>query len=201
MNANIKKTAGIDAAPVAQPAAHGELTDERIVELYRESFNAMVGRLREAPKHVPDTVLTFARAIAAEVGARTPVGTRTSAETVQWRNIQKVVKELASFCFGSASDPKFGIAYTAIVTSLTAKDGLNVQLEPLPAAAPVPAPQAGHSMALTHTQLLEQCLLVLADAGWRCSPPITGLRNLQEKIAAALNTPSPQGAENNEGEK
>lgn len=45
------------------------LTDERIVELYAESFNAMVGRLREAPKHVPETVLTFARAIEADLRA------------------------------------------------------------------------------------------------------------------------------------
>lgn len=55
-------------------------------------------------------------------------------EQVQWRNIQKVVRELAAFCFGSASDPSYGSAYTALVTSLTAKDGLQVKLEPLPTA-------------------------------------------------------------------
>jgi len=47
----------------ATQAASPSLTNEKIAELYRESFNAMVGRLREAPKTVPDTVLTFALAI------------------------------------------------------------------------------------------------------------------------------------------
>lgn len=61
-------TATLAASPQPIPGSP-ILTDERIVELYTESFNAMVGRLREAPKHVPDTVLTFARGIEADLRA------------------------------------------------------------------------------------------------------------------------------------
>lgn len=67
------------------------------------------------------------------------------ANEIQWRNIRKVVAELAKFCFGSASESgqiSLGAAYTALTTSLTAKDGLSVQLEPLPVAAAVPASEA-----------------------------------------------------------
>lgn len=53
-------------------------------------------------------------------------------EMVQWRNIRKVVKELADFCFESPSHPQYGHCHVALTTSLTAKDGLQVTLEPLP---------------------------------------------------------------------
>lgn len=55
-------------------------------------------------------------------------------EQVQWRNIQKVVKEVADFCFGGhdhLGSVSLAAAHCAVVTSLTAKDGINVQLEPL----------------------------------------------------------------------
>lgn len=55
-------------------------------------------------------------------------------EAIQWRNIQKVIKELADFCFGGAralGNVSTGAAYVAMTTALTAKDGLNVSLEPL----------------------------------------------------------------------
>lgn len=66
-----------------------------------------------------------------------------SLQEIQWRNIRKVVDALADFCFGSQDDPRWGVAHVAIRTSLTAKDGLDVQalkLEPL--AAPTTAAQA-----------------------------------------------------------
>lgn len=44
----------------------------------------------------------------------------------QWRNITKVVKALADFCFGSPNDPTYGHCHVALTTSLTAKDGLDV---------------------------------------------------------------------------
>lgn len=53
-------------------------------------------------------------------------------EMVQWRNIRKVVKELADLCFGSPDDLKYGSCHIALTTSLTAKDGLHTTLEPLP---------------------------------------------------------------------
>jgi hypothetical protein len=55
-------------------------------------------------------------------------------EAIQWRNIRKVVKELAAFCFGDGAQCgqiTLGAAYTALVNSLAAKDGLDVRLEPL----------------------------------------------------------------------
>lgn len=65
------------------------------------------------------------------------------AEEIQWRNIRKVVRELADFCFGSATESgqiTLGAAHTALTVSLTAKDGLSVQLEPLPVASLAAAP-------------------------------------------------------------
>lgn len=53
-------------------------------------------------------------------------------EQVQWRNIRKVVKALADHCFGSPDHPQYGTYHVALTTSLTAKDGVDVQLEPLP---------------------------------------------------------------------
>lgn len=53
-----------------------------------------------------------------------------------------------------------------------------------------PQAVAGELPPLPAMQLLEQCQLMLADAAWRCSPPLTGLRNLQEKIAVALAAPA-----------
>lgn len=64
---NTENTA--QAAPVV---AASELTDEQIARLYRESFNSMGGRLREASKHVPDTVLEFARNIERTIRAAAP---------------------------------------------------------------------------------------------------------------------------------
>lgn len=58
---------GEDPVPAT---TEGLMTNTRIVELYRDSFNAMVGRLRDAPRNVPDTVLMFARAVEAEVVKR-----------------------------------------------------------------------------------------------------------------------------------
>lgn len=55
--------------------------------------------------------------------------------TIQHRNIKKVVRALADLCFGSKNEPKWGVAWLAIVNSLTAKDGLDwmaLRLEPLP---------------------------------------------------------------------
>lgn len=75
----------------------------------------------------------------AEEEAVEAAGSAVRAEQVQWRNIQTVLKDVAAFCFGSADDPVYGSCYTAVVTSLTAKDGLSVKLEPLPAATTHPA--------------------------------------------------------------
>lgn len=61
-----------------------KLSDERIGELYRESFNAMIGRLREAPKHLPDTVIAFARAIEAEVAASRATDAPAQGEAETW---------------------------------------------------------------------------------------------------------------------
>lgn len=52
-------------------------------------------------------------------------------EKIQWRNINKVVQQLATFCSGSASDPMYGVCYLALTNALTAKEGLSVELEPL----------------------------------------------------------------------
>jgi hypothetical protein len=74
--------------------------------------------------------------------AAAPLNTQQpSATEVQWRNIRKVVRELAVFCFGgpdATGSVSLSAAYTALVNSLTAKDGLDVQLEPLPSAAQQP---------------------------------------------------------------
>lgn len=61
-------------------------------------------------------------------------GVEADLAQVQWRNIQKVVKEVADFCFGGhdhLGSVSLAAAHCAVVTSLTAKDGINVQLEPL----------------------------------------------------------------------
>ncbi|HET8687512.1 MAG TPA: hypothetical protein VFM18_12730 [Methanosarcina sp.] len=52
---------------------------------------------------------------------------------IQWRNIKKVVKGLADFCFGSPNDPRYGHYHVMLTTSLTAKDGMDIStlnLEP-----------------------------------------------------------------------
>lgn len=56
----------------------------------------------------------------------------SSANEVQWRNIKKVVNALADLCFGSPEHPQWGVAHVALTTSLTSKDGLQIELEPLP---------------------------------------------------------------------
>jgi hypothetical protein len=65
-----------------------------------------------------------------------------TAEQVQWRNIRNVVRQVAEFCFGSAEDKTFGSSFTAVVNSLTAKDGVQVKLEPLPVAPAAQVDQA-----------------------------------------------------------
>lgn len=58
-----------------------------------------------------------------------------TAGEVQWRNINKVVEELAKFCFGGPKQPgtiNLNSAYMAITIALTAKNGIDVRLEPLP---------------------------------------------------------------------
>ena len=77
--------------------------------------------------------------------ASQPAATVVAAEEIQWRNIQKVVRELAAFCFGSASEDgavTLGAAYLSLVTALTSKDGLRTQLEPLVPPAPTRQPLA-----------------------------------------------------------
>jgi hypothetical protein len=55
-----------------------------------------------------------------------------SPEEVQWRNIRAVVKTLADWAFESQDHPKWGSAWLAMVTGLTAKDGPQFLLEKLP---------------------------------------------------------------------
>lgn len=57
-------------------------------------------------------------------------------ETIQWRNIRAAAKQLADFCFGSPDDPKYGSCHVAVTTSLTARDGVDLVLEPLPTYTP-----------------------------------------------------------------
>ena len=52
-------------------------------------------------------------------------------EMIQWRNIRKVVKAIADYCFESGTHPDYGVAHTAVSTVLYASDGLQVELEPL----------------------------------------------------------------------
>lgn len=54
-----------------------------------------------------------------------------SSEEVQWRNIKHVVKTLADWAFGSKDDPRWGTAWIAMVSGLTAKDGPTFNLESL----------------------------------------------------------------------
>lgn len=61
-----------------------------------------------------------------------PQQKETAAEQVQWRNIRNVVKQLADFCFESKDHPKYGSSWLAITHALTAKDGIQPMLEPLP---------------------------------------------------------------------
>lgn len=59
-----------------------------------------------------------------------------SSEEVQWRNIKHVVKTLADWAFGGKDDPRWGTAWVAMVTGLTAKDGPTFNLERLAALVP-----------------------------------------------------------------
>ena len=47
-----------------------------------------------------------------------------NANVIQWRNIKKVVKQIADACFGSKDDPTWGVSYISVVNSLTASDGI-----------------------------------------------------------------------------
>lgn len=47
-----------------------------------------------------------------------------NANMIQWRNIKKVVKQIADHCFGSKDDPTWGVSYISVVNSLTARDGI-----------------------------------------------------------------------------
>lgn len=61
-----------------------------------------------------------------------------SLEAVQWRNIRSAVKQLADFCFGTPDDVRWGTCHVALTTSLTAKDGVELVLEPLPIGGGAP---------------------------------------------------------------
>jgi hypothetical protein len=87
---------------------------------------------------------------------------RESLETIQWRNIRKVVKELATFCFGGPDNKDFGACYIALVNSLTAKDGISVKMEPLSAAS---TPQA--SNAQERPDDVETLAWICKQFGWR----------------------------------
>jgi hypothetical protein len=64
-------------------------------------------------------------------------------EAVQWRNITKVVRAIADHCFEDKHHPKYGSCWLAVVHSLTAKDGINIELEPFEASPPVEADPVG----------------------------------------------------------
>lgn len=52
-------------------------------------------------------------------------------ERGQWEKLQKVILEVAKFCFGGPEQEgnvSMSAAYIAVVTSLTSKDGLNIKL-------------------------------------------------------------------------
>jgi hypothetical protein len=117
-----------ERAPATQQAA----PDERhnIAEVKRSSDMGLSIRFLSAR-----ACSAFERFLA-EPAATQQVGAAAvdNAEQIQWRNIQKVVRELAAFCFGDGAQCgqiSLGAAYTAVVTSLTAQDGLQVTLEPL----------------------------------------------------------------------
>lgn len=54
-----------------------------------------------------------------------------SLDEIQWQNIRQVVRTLADWGFGGPDDPKWGSAWLAMVTGLTAKDGPEFKLTPL----------------------------------------------------------------------
>ena len=106
---------------------------------------------------------------AEKAGGLSPVRT---AEQVQWKNIQKVVAELATFCFGGpdwADSISCGSAYIALANSLTAKDGLKVQLEPLPTDRQ-PAADAARLSAAERAEFIEQVVVGVAEIPDRDSP-------------------------------
>ena len=51
---------------------------------------------------------------------------------LQWKNIRHVVYALADWAFGSKDDPRWGTAWIAMTTGLSAKDGPQFTLELLP---------------------------------------------------------------------
>lgn len=51
---------------------------------------------------------------------------------LQWKNIRHVVSTLADWAFGSKDDPRWGTAWIAMTTGLSAKDGPQFTLELLP---------------------------------------------------------------------
>lgn len=115
------------------------------------------------------------------------------AET-QWRNIRKVVKALADHCFGSPTDPQYGVYHVALTTSLTAKDGIgHIDLEPLSPSATAPemptvalAPLQARIQQLERTEkaalgLLQALVYDRIDVGdW----PPTATKAIQELGAA-----------------
>lgn len=91
-------------------------------EVYASSMEDVIDKLSELSDKIEDIEESIGSQRTAELQA------------VQWRNIRKVVKALADLCFGGPNDPRYGIMHTAITTSLTAKDGLDIStlgLEPL----------------------------------------------------------------------
>jgi hypothetical protein len=93
----------------AAPAAPDGLNAERIVEIYRDTFNNMPGAAREAPRNVPPLVVEFGRAIAKECVASVapaepvipapsvkPWHERTSQyETPEFSQIERMEAEIA----------------------------------------------------------------------------------------------------------
>jgi hypothetical protein len=74
-----------------------------------------------------------------------PAKSSPSAEQTQWRNIQKVVRQVAEFCFGGPQQEgnvSMAAAYLSVINCLTAKDGVDLKLEPLSAGAAAKTEQA-----------------------------------------------------------
>lgn len=79
-----------------------------------------------------------------------PAAADETATQVQWRNINHTVREVAKFCFGGADHPQYGASYMAVVNCLSAKDGVQVNLEPLPVAPAAVAGQDAIGYVVSH---------------------------------------------------